>query len=433
MIRFQEDFLQMVWKYQYFDKKGLETSNGLPLSIYKIGFHNQHEGPDFKEAEILIAGIKHFGHVEIHLRSSDWKSHQHQKDPAYNSVVLHVVWEHDEPVTRADGTTLPTLSLQGKIPLDVIKNYEKLVFSPKKLLCTDALAGVPGILKFSMLEKALVERLQGKSQQVLSLLEENQQDWEETAYQWLFYSFGFKTNAKPMLKVAKSLPYNLLKKSAGNLLQVEALIYGQAAMMQPSLDLSPGYEQGLAAEYSYLQRKYGLKRELFGSEWKFMKVRPGNFPSFRLSQLAALLNSSPNLFSNVLYRLQDVSSFRKVFEMTVSPYWQQHYHFGKPMKSKTSGKLTEGLLNLLAINFVVPLWYAYGQYSDLGLWQEKCFNFLQEIPAEKNSLIAIFSGAGWEPLQAFDSQGMLGLYHGYCSKRKCLSCKIGQNILRGNK
>lgn len=432
MIRFQEDFLHMVWKYQYFDKRGLDTSDGLPLLVQKIGFHNQHEGPDFKESEVRIGGIMYYGHVEIHLRSSDWKSHQHHKDPAYNSVILHVVWDHDEVATRADGIPIPTLSLRGKIPLDVIKNYEKLWYSSRKLLCTDSLSEVPGILKFSMLEKALVERLHTKSQRVTQLLEENEQDWEETAYQWLFHSFGFKTNARPMLRLAKSLPYALVKKNAGDLLQVEALVFGQGDMIKPRLPLQEDYEKQLASEYAYLKQKYRLKSVVFGSEWKFMKVRPSNFPSFRLSQLAALLSKRPNLFSTVLYQLEDPAFFREAFSLEVSDYWRQHYDFGKPMKTKTTGKLSESVLNLLAINFVVPLWYAYGVYAGLDQWQEKCFNFLQRLPAEKNSRIGLFSEVGWPAFQAFDSQGMLGLYTDYCSKRRCLSCKIGQNLLRGN-
>lgn len=432
MVQFQEDFLQLVWKYQYYDKKGLETTSGIPLSIQKIGWHNHHEGPDFKEAEVILGGIKNYGHVEIHLKASDWKAHQHQSDPAYNSVVLHVVWDQDEEVYRADGTSIPTLSLSGKVPLDVIRNYEKLLFSPNKLLCKEALADVPAILKFSMLEKALVERLQEKSRMVLTLLEENQQDWEETAYQWLFYAFGFKTNANPMLKLARSLPYRLIKKNAGDLSRIEAMIFGQAGLLPARLDLEQGYEKDLAADYSFLQKKYQLKNELFGSEWKFMKVRPSNFPSLRLAQLAALLNQTPNLFSNVLHGLDTRLAFREIFDFQVSDFWQQHYHFAKPMKQKAKEGLSSGILDLLAINYVVPLWYAYGQYADLGEWQEKCFNFLQEIAEEKNRLTDIFLIAGWPPLNAFDSQGMLGLYHGYCSKRRCLYCKIGQNLLRPN-
>ncbi|EPR65819.1 DUF2851 family protein [Cyclobacterium qasimii] len=432
MFRFQEDFLQLIWKYQYFDKNALETEGGAPLLIHKIGFHNHHEGPDFKEAEISLSGIRHFGHVEIHLRTSDWKSHHHQTDHAYNAVVLHVVWQHDVEVKRKDGTLIPTLVLDGKVPLDVIRNYQKLQSSPKRLLCTDSLPSTPEILKFSMLEKALVERLQEKSDRVLELLKENENDWEETAYQWLFYSFGFKTNSLPMLKLAQSLPYKLIKKNAGNLMQIEAMIFGQAGMFTNTLDLIPGYEKNLKYEYAYLQKKYSLKRNLFPSEWKFMKVRPSNFPSFRLAQLANLLNRSPHLFDSVLHELDSSRSFERMFDLSVSNYWKKHYHFGKPNMRATKGTLSSGIMNLLAINFIVPLWYAYGRYTDLSVWQEKCFNLLQEIPAEKNSLISIYQEVDWSAVNAFDSQGMLGLYHQYCHKRMCLQCKIGQNLLRPN-
>jgi hypothetical protein len=432
MFRFQEDFLQLIWKYQYFDKNTLETEEGLPLVIHKIGYHNHHEGPDFKEAEISLAGVRHFGHIEVHLRSSDWNAHQHQTDNGYNAVVLHVVWRHDEVVKRKDGTTIPTLVLDGKVPLDVIRNYQKLQHSPKKLLCTDTLSSLPDILKFSMLEKALVERLQQKSDQVLNLLEENNQDWEETAYQWLFFSFGFKTNSPPMLKLAKSLPYKLIKRNAGNITPIEAMIFGQAGMLTPTLNLDKGYEKELQTEFDYIQKKYALKRNLFPSEWKFMKVRPSNFPSLRLAQLAALLNKRPNIFHSVLHELDNSQSFAQLFDLSISNYWKQHYHFGKPNLRTSKGKLTPGILDLLAINFVVPLWYAYGRYADLWVWQEKCFNLLQEISAEKNSIIGIFESVSWPAESAFDSQGMLGLYHQYCSSRRCLHCKIGQNLLRPN-
>ncbi|WP_339924100.1 DUF2851 family protein [uncultured Cyclobacterium sp.] len=432
MFRFQEDFLQLIWKYQYFDKNALETEGGTPLLIHKIGFHNHHEGPDFKEAEISLSGIRHFGHVEIHLRTSDWKSHHHQADHAYNAVVLHVVWQHDVEVKRKDGTLIPTLVLDGKVPLDVIRNYQKLQSSPKKLLCTESLPSIPEILKFSMLEKALVERLQKKSDRVLELLKENENDWEETAYQWLFFSFGFKTNGLPMLKLAQSLPYKLIKKNAGNLMQIEAIIFGQAGMFTNTLDLNPGYEKNLKYEYAYLKKKYGLKNNLYPSEWKFMKVRPSNFPSFRLAQIANLLNNSPHLFDAVLHELDNSRSFERIFNLSVSDYWKNHYHFGKPNLRATKGALSSAIMNLLAINFIVPLWYAYGRYTDLSIWQEKCFNLLQEIPAEKNSLISIYQEVNWSAANAFDSQGMLGLYHQYCSKRMCLQCKIGQNLLRPN-
>lgn len=430
MLRFQEDFLHMVWKYQYFDKNQLETTEGLPLSVVKIGFHNHHEGPDFNEAQVIMDNVNCYGHIEIHLNGSDWKAHKHHQDDRYNSVVLHVVWEADEEAQRGDGTLIPTLELKGRVYLEVIRNYERLLSSPSRILCSPALGQISEILKFSMLEKALVERIHEKSQSVLGLVVENQGDWEETAYQWLFYSFGFKTNNIPMLKLAKSLPYKIIKKNAGNVLALEALLYGQAGLLPNLLDFEADYVNDLTKEYAFYKKKYGLKPEIYTSEWKFMKVRPSNFPTVRLAQLAVLLNQSPSLFSSVLHDLTDIKSFGQVFDQPVSSYWQRHYHFGKPNKQATTGRLSKGILDLLAINFVVPLWYAYGKYAAIGEWQEKCFNFIQGIDPEQNSIIGIYEKENWQAGNAFDTQGMLGLYKQYCSQRKCLECKIGQNLLR---
>ncbi|MFC4873855.1 DUF2851 family protein [Negadavirga shengliensis] len=428
MFGFQEDFLHLVWKYQYFDKKLLQTSQGLPLSILKIGYHNRHEGPDFMEAQIQLDGIDYFGHIEIHMHSSDWKNHQHQRDTRYNAVILHVVWKHDQEPCREDGTTIPTLELQGKVMLDVVRNYERLLFSQRKILCSEGLSLIPEILRFSMLEKALVERLQQKSEAVLGLLEQNQNDWEETAYQWLFYCFGFKTNSDAMLKLAKSLSFKLLKKNSGRPEIQEALVFGQAGML--NAEQGDEYYRKLRQEYLFLVKKYNLKNGVYPGEWKFMKVRPSNYPTIRLAQVAVLLGKSPNLFSNVLYELDNRETFHSILKVEVSAYWRTHHYFGKENKKRLNGALSQVVLDLLAINFVIPLWYAYGRFSELADWQEKCFNFLQDIPAEQNGIIRKYEEEGWEPHNAYDSQGMLGLFNHYCSHKKCLDCKIGQTLLR---
>lgn len=428
MFGFQEDFLHLVWKYQYFDKKLLQTTKGLPLSIQKIGYHNHHEGPDFTEARVQLEGIDYIGHVEIHMNSSDWKHHQHQNDERYNAVVLHVVWKHDEEVHRKDGTAIPTLELQGKVWLDVVRNYERLLFSQRKILCGAELSSLPDILRFSMIEKSLVERLQEKSRAVQKLLIQNNNDWEETAYQWLIYCFGFKTNSETMLKLAQSLSYKVLKKNSDKPHVLEALIFGQAGLLNG--ERGDAYYQNLRKEYLYLIKKYHLKNTIYPHEWKFMKVRPSNYPTLRLAQLAALLRKSPNLFSTVLYGLYNRQTFNTIFKIKVSSYWLDHYYFGKTNKNSFAGTLSPTVLDLLAINFVIPLWYAYGQFSDLGEWQEKCFNFLQEIPSEHNNIIQTYIHEGWQPGNAYDSQGMMGLYKHYCAQKKCLECKIGQNLLR---
>lgn len=431
MENFHENFLQLVWKYQYFDKNNLVTTDELPLVVKKIGFHNFHEGPDFSESQIKLADLDHFGHVEIHLKSSQWKIHAHGSDERYNSVILHVVWEHDEEVRRSDGTFLPTLELKGKIYLDVLRNFERLISNKQDILCSEDLGQVEDILKFSMLEKALVERFIEKSRLVQDILRETKGDWEETTYRWLFYCFGFKANNHLMLKLATGLPYLILKKHAGQPLIQEALVMGQAGFLDaPAPD---DYTRFLHKEYLFYQSKYGLRPSLYPSEWKFMRVRPTNYPTVRLAQVVAILHHSPNLFSNILNNISDLSTFRRQFEFQISSYWQYHYHVGKPTARKQNRTLGAETLSLLAINFMVPLWYAYGQFMDDMSWQERCFDLLQEVHAERNHITHKFEAHQWKAQNAFDSQGMIGLHNNYCTKKKCLECKIGQNLLRPQK
>lgn len=431
MANFQENFLHLVWKYQYFDKNQLTTTHELPLMVKKIGFHNFHEGPDFRESHIRLGDLDHYGQVEIHLKSSDWKAHNHSADDRYNSVILHVVWEHDEEIQRTDGTLIPTLELKGKVFLDVVRNYERLNSAKSDILCSEDLPQVGSIIKFSMLEKALVERFVEKSKLVHALLEDTMGDWEETTYRWLFYNFGFKANNQVMLKLASSLPYRLLKKHAGQPLIQEALVMGQASFLQAFA--GDDYTSFLQKEYLYHQKKYALNNALFPSEWKFMRVRPSNYPTVRLAQLSAILHFSPALFSNILNEITDLRTFKQYFNFRISSYWQHHYHFGKATTKKQNRALSTDMVSLLAINFMVPLWYAYGQFSDDGRWQEKCFDLLQEIAAEKNRITYKFEQHLWKAENAFDSQGMIGLHNNYCIKKKCLDCKIGQNLLRPQK
>lgn len=425
---FQENFLHLVWKYQYFDKNKLTTIDNTPLEIKKIGYHNFHEGPDFLESHIQLDTVAYFGNVEIHLRSSDWNNHNHQNDDRYESVILHVVYEHDQDILHPDGSSIPTLELKGKIYLDVLRNYERLLNGPQQILCSDSLSSISSILKFSMLEKALVERFSQKSLLINQLLEDNTGDWEETTYQWLFYSFGFKTNSAAMLDLAKSTPYRILKKHAPHIGIIEAILMGQANLL--ATDTPDEYTEFLQKEYDFYSTKYRFDRRLFPASWRFMGVRPGNFPTIRIAQVATILSHTPNLFSSIIDPDNDISSIKKIFNYSISDYWVHHYRVGKESKKVLGKKLTPQTIYLLAINFVVPLWYAYGQYMDDSSWQDKCFDLLHEINAEQNFIIKRFQQINWQPENAYDTQGMIGLHNNYCLQKKCLECKIGQNLLR---
>lgn len=425
---FKEDFLQLVWKYQYFVKKDLRTVEGNSLSIVKVGFHNQSEGPDFQDAVLVIDGVTFHGHVEVHIRASDWKQHAHGADPAYNSVVLHVVWINDQEVRRNDDTLMPTLELKGLIFLDVWRNYERMLDFKSDLPCAHGLAQTRDIIKFSTLEKSLVERLQEKSNLILQLLEETRQDWEETAYRWLFTCFGFKTNSTAMLELAKLLPYKLLQRYRTQLPVMEAMLFGQARLL-PDESEEP-YVQFLIKEYSFYQKKYAWENGMLRQHWKFMGVRPSNFPTIRIAQLAAILSNAPSLLQSILKESREFVGFKKLLQISPSDYWQHHYSFGKETGRKLSNGISETVLDLLIINFTVPLWFAYGRYFKDPEWQERCFDLLQEVKAENNYIIRKFQDHNWIAVNAFDTQGMIGLYKNYCQPKKCLQCKIAQSLLK---
>ena len=427
-MTFKEDFLQLVWKYQYFEKAKLQTTTGDELKIVQVGFHNQDEGPDFHDSVVVLGGVTLHGHVEVHRLSSEWKQHAHGGNPAYNSVVLHVVWEDDLEVLRNDGTPMPTLELKGLIYLDIWRNYERMLDYKSDLPCAHGVRDVPEIVRFSVLEKSLVERLQEKSTLILEILKSTTDDWQETAYRWLFACFGFKKNNEAMSELAGLVPYKILQKHRDQLPVLEAILLGQAGLL-PSGSEEP-YVQCLIRDYEFYRKKYSWDSPMKRQHWTFMGVRPSNFPTLRIAQLAAILSKAPNLLQSVIQDFQDFSGFKRLLKVKSSDYWQYHYSFGKPSERQTSSGISSTALELLVINYVIPLWFAYGRYFEEPDWQERCFDLLQEISAENNHIIRKFQSNGWPAGNGFDTQGMIGLFKSYCQPKKCLQCKIAQVLIK---
>jgi hypothetical protein len=428
-MNFREDFLQLVWKYQYFDRKDLKTVDGQSVQILAAGFHNQSEGPDFRDAIVMLDGVTFHGHVEVHRLASDWKQHAHGGDPAYNSVILHVVWENDKAVHRNDGTPMPTVELKGRIFLEVWRNYENLLDFKSDLACAHALTKVSEIVRFSALEQALVGRLYNKSQLILEILDQTKGDWEETAYRWLFTCFGFKTNSQPMAELAALVSYKTLQKHRNQVSALEAMLLGQAGLLPEESD--EPYVQHLISEFDFYRKKFNWNTSMLRQHWTFMGARPTNFPSIRIAQLASILSKAPNLLQAVMEDSREFAAFKKLLQVAPSDYWKYHYSFGKPTEKIASKGISGSSLELLIINFVIPLWFAYGRYFEQSEWQERCFDLLQTIPGENNFIIRIFEERGWKAENSFDSQGMIGLYRSFCQPQKCLSCKIGQSLLKG--
>ena len=422
-----ESFLHYIWQFQYFRKDDLRTSDGELLQIFRSGMRNSDAGPDFEEAKIKIGELEWRGSVEIHIKASGWNDHHHSDDQAYEKVVLHVVWENDKPIMRTDGTSMPTLELKNRVEPAMWNRYKKLFTSAEIIPCATSWSKIPDIVKLSMLDKTVVQRLETKGEIVKTILAKSHNNWEETCFQLLCKNFGFKVNADPMLQLAQAMPYKILLKHLNKPNQIEALLFGQAGFLEKVRE--DEYVSILIREYNLLRKKYGLDgKQMKVVQWKFLRLRPGNFPTIRLAQLASLLSNQKNLFSKIL-ESTTYKELVSLLNVEQSEYWKQHYQPGK--KSKTTvPALGKSSIENIIINTIAPLLMAYGQLHDEEVYCSRAVDLLNHLPAENNKIVREWHPLGRKVTSAFDSQGLIELYNSYCMKRRCLECSIGSSIVK---
>ena len=422
-----EDFLHYVWKFRLFERAALQTVEADELELYSVGLHNTDSGPDFHNARIRVGDTTWAGNVEIHINSSDWQKHNHMGDDAYNNVILHVVYRDDTPVILPDGRRIPTIELKDRIPEDLYARYHKLIYGERSIIpCEASIGKLDDFTLRTWFTRVLIERLEKKSTAVITALNVNRGDWEETFYQFLAANFGFKTNALPFELLARSLPQNILAKNKHNTLQIEALIFGQAGMLED--DFKDAYPQQLKQEYIFLRKKYSLtpvEKHL----WKFMRLRPQNFPTIRLAQFAALIVNANHLFSKVL-DIRDVKAFPALFEgIKINDYWDDRYRFDK--LSKPSPKnLGAASINILLLNTLAVFLFSYGKHHQQQFYIDRSLKLLESLPGEQNQIIADFNSLGIKAGTAFESQALLELKNYYCNYKKCLQCSVGNKILK---
>ena len=426
----QEQFLHYIWQFQYFDKRELKTTQGEPIEIIHQGIANGNAGPDFLNTKVRIGKIDWAGNIEIHTKASAWYDHGHDVDAAYANVVLHVVWANDKPVFREDGTPMPTLELGGRVDQSLIGRYKKLVENPGTIPCEKTFVEVSDLVKFSMLDKALMQRLEQKAGQVLQLAKANVNDWEEITYQVIGRNFGFKINYEPFFQLVNAVERKVLLKHSDNLMAMEAILFGQAGFLD--FGMKDEYFKTLQREYQVLSSKYGLAHyKLNQAMWRFLRLRPANFPTIRIAQFSALYFNHNNLFAKLMEAGSE-NHLRALFAVSPSAYWHGHYRFGRAAVGSISKMGKESVDNLI-INSVAPLLVAYGKFSDDQVLIDRAVSFLQRVPAEKNKITRLWSGLGLYPRSAFDSQALTELYNNFCAKRRCLACNIGVEILKPSK
>ncbi|TLU99477.1 DUF2851 family protein [Dyadobacter luticola] len=422
-----EDILSFIWRYQYFETANLQTDENLHISVIRTGYKNVNSGPDFSQASVIIDEVHWHGSVEIHVKSSDWFVHTHEKDRAYENVILHVVWENDKPVVRNDGTLIPTLTLKGLVKMAVLEKYAALQDVKTGIPCAGSFAEIAEIHKYAMLDRVLLERLERKAGEVLHLLEINQNDWEKTTYQWLGRHYGFKLNDHAFARLTRITPWKIIQKHRDRLVQVEALLFGMAGMIPDDSD--ENYVRQLRKEFQFLSAKFRLSEETMQPhEWKFAKLRPAGFPTVRLAQLARLLSKTGNLFL-MLTTAEPIADLQEIFHAPQSEYWTEHYVFGKKSKNKVPA-MGKDASALLVINVVAPLLVAFSKQKQQPEMLDKAIYWLSQVPAENNHILREWANLGMRVKTAADSQALIEWYNNFCVPRKCLECTVGGILVR---
>ena len=418
----KEEFLHYVWKYKLYQSNSLKTQNGEKIEILNSGIHNFDSGPDFFNAKVKIGDTIWAGNIEIHLKSSDWLVHKHDSDKAYDNVILQVLLQNDKEICRTNGQIIPTLEIEFN--KELLSNYESLLKNETWISCQDYLQTVDPFIIQNCLEKLAIERLEQKSVRIMELLKLVNNSWETAFYYHLARNFGFKLNSDPFELLAKSLPLNNIAKHKDDITQIEALLFGQAGFLDE--ESGDEYFLNLRKEYLYLQNKFQLK-PIEKHLWKFLRSRPVNFPTIRIAQFAQLIYKSTALFSKII-ETKNVSEFHKLFIVKPSSYWDTHYVFNKESVSK-SKILGKSAIDIILINTIVPFLFVYGKSKGISELQERAINLLENIKAEKNSIITKWADLNIKSSNAFDTQALIQLKNNYCNEKKCLNCQIGNSLI----
>lgn len=418
-----EKLLHYIWEQRLYKNRDLHTTTGTPVEILDPGYRNPNAGPDFFNAKVKIGNRVWAGNIEIHRLSTDWLRHGHHKDKAYDSVILHIVEKSDIQLFRTTGE--PIAQMELRFSPKFRDEYEFLLKHDTPMPCATRVYEIAPIFIADWISALAIERLQQKAQRILDWLDLYRGSWEEACYVSFARTLGFSINNDTFERLARSLPLLFMQKHADSLFQIEALLFGQSGLLSPDHSNNP-YEQALYKEYCFLQHKFGLV-PLAEESWKFARMRPANFPHQRIALLAQLIHNGFTLFSQIC-TAQNEEELHRVFHIRLQGYWNTHYNFGDLSESRPK-TLGSTAINIIMINSVAPVLYAYGHLTGNDELTDRAFSILEQVKAEKNRIVSGFAEANLYPRSALESQALIQLHNEYCLRKRCLDCRIGHKLL----
>jgi len=424
MLKLKEELLFFVWQYKLLQPVELFTQSGQAIKIIHPGELNKDSGPDFFNAKIKIGKLTLAGNIEIHVNASDWFKHNHQNDSMYSNIILHIVYNNDLKKENSNTGNFETLEIKKLIDPSLLKKYNSLMSSKSKLPCASNIKNINSLKLQSWLQRMLIERLEQKTLYIEHLFELSGNDFSQTFYLTLARSFGFKVNSEPFENLARHLPLQILLKHAGNLFQLEALLFGCAGLLEKAY--KEKYLQQLQNEYEFLKNKYKLK-VMNPGVWKFMRLRPANFPSVRLWQFALLIHNSPEIFTTP-YHYNSITKLRKAIRHQPQDYWKNHYYPGDKEQKDISGIGENSIENLL-INTIAPYLFFYGKRTAKEQFTEYALEAFDDLQFEENVKTRLFTGSGLKFKNAGESQALINLHDKYCKTKRCINCGIASQLL----
>lgn len=420
----KEDFLHHVWLHKKLDVTQLFTTKNEKIEILNFGEYLQKAGPDFFNAQLIIANQKWAGNIEIHVKSSDWYLHNHEKDSNYNNVILHVVWEHDIEIYRSNNTEIPVLELKHYLKHSEVNKYLSLFKMKRWINCENQIHQVDSFKWSNWKERLFLERLERKAEFISKLLHETKNDWEATLFCLLAKNFGLNINGECFLEIAQNIPFSTIRKEKDKIENLEAILFGMANLLHS--EFQEEHCNNLKKNWEYLKTKYELERKPLQNV-QFFKLRPDNFPTIRLSQLAMLYHLKENLFFKCI-ETKTVEDIYTLFTVNASSYWDYHYNLDKESTFKTK-KISKSFVDLIILNTIMPLKFMYANFLGNENFEE-LIELSKEIQPESNTIIKTFNRMSLNIENAFDSQSLIQLKNEYCDKNKCLNCAIGISLMK---
>ncbi len=415
-----ERLLQYIWQLQYYNRNNLVTVEGESLSIFYPGICNTNQGPDFLDAKIKVGNTLWAGSIELHILSSDWNNHHHSSDKNYHNVILHVVWQNDTDLQLA----FPVLELESRVSKILLTRFDELMNAKSFIACDSMISNVKEVVWIAWKERLLIERLQKKTITILDWLDQNNYHWEEIFWWLIARNFGITVNSDAFEKLARSLPLTILAKHKSQIHQAEAMLFGQAGLLEN--DFSEDYPKMLQKEYRFYKKKYGLVP--IKIPLHFLRMRPFNFPTVRLAQLAMLVHNSIQLFS-IVKETNLLAEVKERLNVTANDYWHYHYTFEEPTVFREK-RLGKQMIDSIIINTIVPILFAYGHHHKENRYKEKALLWLEQTSDERNNITGRFKLLGVQSIRAYDSQSLIQLKNEYCDKRRCLECAVGNSLVR---